>query len=225
MLHATHFVFRMFFFLYIYIYAETRWVAESGKKENTDLGHNHCRIKMTSSVEAVGPGRSCCNGCLCNFSNVLLFFSFVEPKFYQRSAQQHHWDTPSATLWKKESEWVCACVCVCYSGMAAHKVSLIWWHQAHWTTDTELNLLLLRLRSNDGVRIRARAHTCTHIVPLYFSQVGSSHIRAQTFTHRFPFSPHSEDRLFSSLTGTSLSLQKKKRQHHKSKNKNAPPAF
>lgn len=43
--------------------------------------------------------------------------------------------------------WVCVYVCF-DSGTAAHEVSLISWQQAHWTTDRELNLLLMKLCSN-----------------------------------------------------------------------------
>lgn len=41
------------------------------------------------------------------------------------------------------------CVYVCFdSGTAAREVSLISWQEAHWTTDRELNLLLMKLCSN-----------------------------------------------------------------------------
>lgn len=87
------------------------------------------------------------------------------------------------------------CVCVYYSGTAAHKVSLISWQQAHWTTDRELNLLLVELRSKTS---RQNGSTA-------FSQVGCERrcVFVLLFLHVC------EDQLSDDLIGTFGSLREK----------------
>ena len=93
-------------------------------------------------------------------------FNISGQSFYQLRQQQYKNTTQThneSNDVKKECVFVSESVCVFNSGTAAHKVSLILWQQAHWTTDTELNLLLMKLCSN------TRSPNCSYV----FSGIGS----------------------------------------------------
>lgn len=93
---------------------------------------NHFQEQIDFSVEQVFS--------LCRSGDVTLLFSAsVSCSFI--SSDSNNTTTQTATTWS-------VCVCVFNSGTAAHKVSLIWWQRAHWTTDRELNPLLMKLCSN-----------------------------------------------------------------------------
>lgn len=83
----------------------------------------------------------------------MLFSASVSCSFISTDSNnttiQHSHTMRATTCGGRVCVYVCVCVCVRFdSGTAAHKVSLISWQQAHWTTDRELNLLLMKLCSN-----------------------------------------------------------------------------